>query len=364
MKIINVTFTTRIGGLEQVFLDYNECIKSTNNQIISLVHKKSLLIPLITAPYYAVNNFSKYDIITLVKIYTIINKENPDLIITHGNRAHYMLTQVIRHRLLIHNLLNKPLGANKIKVDIPIIGICHDYSFAHIIRCNYIISVSNDMRQQLISKGYPVDQIFHIPNMIKIPADLTYSPPQPKAIPVIGILARLEKIKGVDIFVKALASLKQQNVVFKAKIAGNGVEYNNIKNLIYKYNLHNEIKMIGWIDNKKDFFNSIDILCVPSRYEPFGLVILESFLHSIPVIVSNVPGPMEIVQHGINGLVFESENHDDLSDAIKRLIEEQELAKYLTLSAFERIKTYDMVEISSRLVKFFQNVCLINAVNQ
>ncbi|WP_316354523.1 glycosyltransferase family 4 protein [Candidatus Trichorickettsia mobilis] len=363
MKIINVTFTTRIGGLEQVFLDYNECIKSTNNQIISLVHKKSPLIPLITSPYYAVNNFSKYDIITLIKIYNIINKENPDLIITHGNRAHYMLTQVIRHRLLIHNLLNRllnrPPSANKIKAAIPIIGICHDYSFAHIIRCNYIISVSNDMRQQLISKGYPMDQIFHIPNMIKIPVDLTYSPPQPKAIPVIGILARLEKIKGVDIFIKALASLKRQNVAFKAKIAGNGVEYNNIKDLIYKYNLHNEINMVGWIDNKRDFFNSIDILCVPSRYEPFGLVILEGFLHSIPVIVSNVPGPMEIVQHGVNGLIFESENHDNLSAAIKRIIGEQELVKYLTLSAFERIKTYDMVEISPKISQVFSK-CMFN----
>ena len=88
-----------------------------------------------------------------------------------------MLTQVIRYRLLIHYLLNIPLSANKIKADIPIIGIFYDYTFAHIIRCNYIISVSNDMRQQLLSKGYPVDQIFHIPNMIKIPADLTYYSP-------------------------------------------------------------------------------------------------------------------------------------------------------------------------------------------
>lgn len=61
MKILNITLTTRLGGLEQAFLDYNEALNITYNDVISIIHKSSPIEKLIKGQFYQINNFSKYD---------------------------------------------------------------------------------------------------------------------------------------------------------------------------------------------------------------------------------------------------------------------------------------------------------------
>jgi glycosyltransferase involved in cell wall biosynthesis len=144
--------------------------------------------------------------------------------------------------------------------------------------------------------------------------------------------------------------LKQKKIEFKAVIAGDGVECNNIKGLIKELHLENDITMLGWITDKAAFYNDIDIFCIPSIEESFGIVILEAFMYSTPVIVSDLPGPLEIVQPNVDALIFEVGNIIELAEQIEFLINNHEVAQILAKNAFDKVKSYDINFISNRLV--------------
>jgi glycosyltransferase involved in cell wall biosynthesis len=329
MKILNVSFTTRLGGLEQTFLDYNNVLKLHSHEVRSVIHTGSKIILPKDDIIYRIWSFSKYDPLALFVLKTLVREVLPDLIITHGNRAHYMMQRV----------------AGRASV----IGVAHGYGFDHIKNCDYIISVSQHIMQSIIDIGYSEDRILHIPNMVKIPENLQFIEPKFKEVPVIGMIARFEKIKGIDIFVKAMDLLKQKKIPFKAVIAGDGVERNNIKTLIKELNLEDDIEILGWVEDKAKFYNNVDILCIPSLEESFGIVILEAFMYSKPTIVSALPGPLEIVTPNQDAITFQVGNITELAEKIVYLLSNPELVQTMAEKGFNRVKSYSIEPVGNRL---------------
>lgn len=337
MKIFNVMFTTLPGGLEQAFLDYTDALTVQGHEVTPLIHTQSAIAHKINGQYYSVHSFSKYDPISLFKLKRIIQKDRPDVIVTHGNRAHY--------------LMQKAAGK------IPVIGVVHNPSFGPIMNGRAIICVSNELKEECYKRQKKdLQQIVHIPNMKKFPENMTYKIPHYSSPIVIGMAARLFDFKGGDVFVKALNILKLKNIPFKAKIAGDGPEFKNITALIKSLNLENDIEMLGWIDNLESFYNQLDIYCIPSLTEPFGLVILEGFTHSIPLVVSDASGPMEIVKHEHDALVFPKGDHTQLALSIERLINEPDLAGHLTQNGFDTLQKYDMKVVGKTISDFLKSL--------
>ncbi len=204
MKIVNAMFSKVNGGLEQVFLNYIPALKQQGNRVISVIHPKAEILH--SCPkddLVTVHNFNQYDPLAIYRLKRLIAVERPDCIITHSYRAAYLL--------------------QKTKTRVPKIAVCHvkgHYNFGS----DAIIALTEQMRQEIIASGIPQHQVFVVPNMIHIPAEITYQPPHHRSIPVIGACARLAKIKGLDIFILALAELKRRNIAFKAEIAGDGPE--------------------------------------------------------------------------------------------------------------------------------------------
>src|SRR5712671_2734761 len=66
------------------------------------------------------------------------------------------------------------------------------------------------------------------------------------------------------------------------------------------------IHFTGWLSPNDVYrwYAAADILVVPSRYEPFGMVVLEGMLHGLPIIAADIGGPADILQHGTTGLLF------------------------------------------------------------
>jgi glycosyltransferase involved in cell wall biosynthesis len=72
------------------------------------------------------------------------------------------------------------------------------------------------------------------------------------------------------------------------------------------------------------WYSAADVLVVPSRYEPFGMVVLEGMLHGLPVIAAEVGGPADILEHGRTGLFFPPRNGTALAAALRQLVENDE----------------------------------------
>ena len=86
------------------------------------------------------------------------------------------------------------------------------------------------------------------------------------------------------------------------------------------------IHFTGWLSPQEVYrwYSAADVLVVPSRYEPFGMVVLEGMLHGLPVIAAEVGGPADILEHGRTGLLFPPRNVTALAAALRQLVENDE----------------------------------------
>lgn len=193
--------------------------------------------------------------------------------------------------------------------------------------------------------------------MISIPEGLAYQPPKPSKIPVIGACARFSDIKGIDVFIEALALLKKRNIAFKANIAGDGKERERYINLIHHHQLQQEITLLGWINDKQAFYNGIDLFCLPSREESFGLVILESMMHSVPMVLTELSGPLDIIGNTNSALLVPPSDPVSMANALERLMSDNELARQLSRNAFERVHDYSNQTVGPILQEVLNTVC-------
>lgn len=92
-----------------------------------------------------------------------------------------------------------------------------------------------------------------------------------------------------------------------------------------------QIHFTGWLSQKEieRWYCVADIQVVPSRYEPFGMVVLEGMLYGLPIVASDLGGPRSILNHEQTGLLFPPRDVPALATAILRLIENAELRKRL-----------------------------------
>lgn len=336
MLIFNVMFSKSNGGLEQTFLNYIPTIEAAGHEVISIIHP---LAPIKDScpkeNVIEVFNLNEFDVIAIYKLRKLIKKYRPDCIITHTHRAAYLL--------------------NRTFTKVPTIAVCHvkgNYNFGS----NAIIAITEQMRQDIIASGVNENKVFTVPNMVQMPDYLEYRAPRDVDMPVIGVCARFSPIKGVDVFINALAELKKRGVAFKAKIAGDGPEKDNYIQLITSLELHEEVELLGWIDNKQDFYQQIDIFCLPSREESFGLVILESMLYSLPMVVSALPGPMEVVGQSQSAVFVRASDVLKMADGLQRLLEDKNLAKELSIKAFQQVQNYSSAQIAKVLDNVLKTV--------
>src|SRR5436190_17411334 len=88
----------------------------------------------------------------------------------------------------------------------------------------------------------------------------------------------------------------------------------------------------------EEWYDSTDILVVPSWYEPFGMVILEGMLNGLAIAASAVGGPMEILQNGRTALLFPPKNVESLGHALLRLVTDESLRTRLGSAAAAEVR--------------------------
>ena len=115
----------------------------------------------------------------------------------------------------------------------------------------------------------------------------------------VGLIARLELVKGTHLLIEAANLLKDKNINFL--IGGDGHLENELKKLSEG---NDKIKFVGNVLNPINFIKDLDILVVPSIREPLGIVNIEAGLCKIPVVASNIDGIPEVVTNNYSGILI------------------------------------------------------------
>ncbi len=326
MKIINAMFGKKLGGIEQAFLNYAESLAIKGHEVICLVHPKAKIIPKLQElikeypqkiSCEKITNISKWDIFAKQRLNNLVAKEKPGAIIAHGSRAAILL------RFAASN--------NKI----PLIATVNNYWLDNIIDADYLFSISQDIINSLAGK-FDERKIFKVPNSIRLIDEPAFRVRNNK--PVIGVMARMVEKKGVNVFIKALSILDKRGIDFSAVIGGEGELLDKMQQLRDELKLNDKVRFTGWVKDKDKFYHDIDIFCLPSLSEPFGIVLLEAMQARRPIVSTNIEGPAEILHNNIDALMVDKANPEQMADALEDLIKNEGKAKSLTDAAYKNLK--------------------------
>lgn len=131
--------------------------------------------------------------------------------------------------------------------------------------------------------------------------------------PTVLFVGRMVVQKGPDILVRAMPSVLRYHPATKFVFVGDGHMKQDVCNLAHQLGVGHALRALGVKTGRElyDLFKACDIVSVPSRNEPFGIVILEGWSAHKPVVSTKRGGPAEFVWHEVNGLQI-----DDTPDSV------------------------------------------------
>lgn len=326
MHIAIMMFAKYGGGIEQAFVDYCEGLRDRGHQVSAVVYPGSWAadrLKEVGIEPIGLRNFSEYDVIAVMRLRRLLKSLAPEAIITHGNRATGM--------------------AIKAKTGIPVIGVVNNYSTRRYSLADAAFTTTRDLVATLVDQGIAKDRVFLIPNMVKVVElphrDARHQPP------VIGTMGRFVKKKGFDTYIHALAILKKRGIEFKALLGGSGIEEGALRALAKEHELSSVLEFTGWIENRHDFYQRMDIFCLPSLHEPFGIVLLEAFANGVPIISSDSEGPKDIITPNYDALIVEKANAAQMAEAMEKLIKNPAKCEELAANGFAKVKSVYSLDV-------------------
>ncbi|WP_226886735.1 glycosyltransferase [Nisaea nitritireducens] len=133
----------------------------------------------------------------------------------------------------------------------------------------------------------------------------------PSGVPLFGIAARLEHVKGVDILIDAMTEFPELHLA----IAGDGSEREALERRVNVNGMAGRIHFLGRVDAMVDFYRALDRFCLSSRAEGLPLSLLEAQACSIPVVATNVGGVLDAMDPG-SGFIAARADQAAVVDAI------------------------------------------------
>ena len=207
-----------------------------------------------------------------------------------------------------------------------IIGWYGDYEEQqkHFSACTHFIGVTQDLARHAHDSGAKPGTAFYVPTFPSVEdaapiARAALSTPEDAK--TLLILSRLHKVKGIDTALHALAQLPDCHLW----IAGSGPEEAALKTLATELGVAARVHFLGWRNDRGALLRAADICLLPSRYEPFGTVILDAWSTATPFIACESDGPRATIRDGENGMLAPADNPPALAAAIRAVLDNPDL---------------------------------------
>lgn len=152
---------------------------------------------------------------------------------------------------------------------------------------------------------------------------------------IIGSVGRLfnDHKRFTDI-IEAVAIIPDQNI--KLLIVGSGPDEELIRDKVKELNIENRVLLTGYQFDTAVFYKIMNVFCIASQREGFGLVAAEAMLHQLPVIGTKVGGLQNVILDGETGFLIPPHSPKDIAAKISALYQNRELRLQFGKNGFER----------------------------
>lgn len=289
----------------------------------------------------------------------LIQTERFDIIHCHGSRA---------------NLLGAMLRR---KAGVPVVTTVHsDYRLDYLGRplhritygsintvalrlLDYRIGVSDAMRELLISRGFDPERIFSIYNGVD------FSSPAVPAVSrrsylrglgvevsddtvVFGIAARLNPVKDISTLIRGFSIAVSRCPDIRLIIAGDGEQAEMLKKQAAETCPQGSVIFAGWVEDMDSFYNALDVNTLSSLSETFPYALTEGIRLHCATISSRVGGVPALIEHGVNGLLFEPSDAQTLSEHMVTMASDREFRETSAERLYEKASTQFSYEATVR----------------
>ena len=157
---------------------------------------------------------------------------------------------------------------------------------------------------------------------------------------IILFMGRLVYEKGIQHLIAAMPKILNGYHDTKLVICGKGGMLEELQQQVRQMRIENKVYFAGYMQGKdvQRMYKAADISVFPSTYEPFGIVALEAMLSENPVVVSDIGGLNEIVEHRVNGMKSYCGNPNSIADSILELLYDHKLCADITKRAKNKVR--------------------------
>lgn len=203
---------------------------------------------------------------------------------------------------------------------------------AHSKICRAIVCVSESVRIALPRRLEQIEQRVILPGVSLNPSAIVPPILPVDKIPVVGIAGPLEVIKGGSFFLRACHRLLDKGTPIRIVVVGSGPEEKNLRKLATSLELGDHITFVDDGTAMSAYLTAIDIFCLPSLQQGFGIIMLEAMALGRTAIASGVGGVLSIIEDGVNGFIVPPSDSRALADKIMELLNDRELANKVAIA--------------------------------
>ena len=166
-------------------------------------------------------------------------------------------------------------------------------------------------------------------------------------------VGRLIHQKGIDVVLKALHILHKEGLnKFRLAVLGDGPLRRQLEERTKQLGLEEEVNFLGYVPNPYPYMAQSDIFVHASRWEGFGMVIVEAMALGLPVVATSCPGgPKEILGYGEYGRLVPPDDPEALAEVLADLINNPEKRAQLSQASLRRIEFYRPERIAKNLLE-------------
>ena len=339
MKICVIMLARKFGGAERFYVDLTNGLARRGHQILAISNirsKAALRLEKRTNLHKeSVRVLGPWDPLAPRKILKLARDFAPDIIQTSLGRAAHLAGPVAR------------------QLNIPQVAHTHDFvDLKYFRNATVFTPTTGAQRDYLANQGIAAGKIRLIPNFSSF-SPVTGVNCKRKVTKIVAH-GRFVHKKGFDLLLHSFSRVADDHM--RLHIAGDGVERRRLMALAERLNLGDRVSFAGWQDDIRSFLLQGDLFVLPSRYEPFGIAVLEAMACGVPIIATNCHGPVEILEEGSAWLCDADE--DALTGALEMAISDPDGRQQRAQTAWTSFRErYAANKVIPRFESLYQSIC-------
>lgn len=281
-----------------------------------------------------------------------VRSERPDLVHTH-------MVHADAYGSLAARLVQTPFVSTRHNDDRYLLGPFRYVDRALMAGAKRIIAISDAVRVFHIAAGLPAAKLetihYGLDGLPTAPSETT---PEARGIephvPLLLAIGRLIEQKDHDTLLRAFAGIRSSHPAARLAILGWGPLEARIRELAQRLELGDSVLVLGRVE-PRDWLERADIFIHTSRWEGFGIVLLEAMLASLPVVATRVSAIPEIVVDGETGLLADAGDAQTLAEHARALLDDPERGRRLGANGLRRAHAdFSVARMTDRTLSVYQ----------